>query len=224
MPLLPVARAKKVTFYKVRLLPWAEEAALLGLDPATVALLGERVEAARAALDAQQRARSQYRTATQAARDLVAEMCELGAGMIQTIRATAATEGERTWTRAMLPPPAGRSKTPPPGQPSNLRVTLRAGDGSLELRWSCRNPRGSKGTIYEVRRQDGPDRPMVFLATVGKKKFVDATVPRGGAAEIVYEITAVRSPRRGVANRFLVNFGVDAQLAQQASAAVRQAA
>ena len=74
----------------------------------------------------------------------------------------------------------------------------------LNLKWECRNPRGSSCTTYEIWRQtDGG--PFVGLARSGKKSFVDQTIPPG-TVQLVYQIQAVRSTA-GTAARFSVNFG-----------------
>ena len=88
--------------------------------------------------------------------------------------------------------------------------------GQVRLAWKCKNPRNSEGTIYEVRRKlhraGEPDfGPLDFLASTGKKRFTDSTVP-AGTATILYEVTAVRSTRRGPVATHLVQLGVTGKL------------
>jgi hypothetical protein len=47
---------------------------------------------------------------------------------------------------------------------------------------------------------------MEFVAAVGAKSFTDTTIP-AGAARVVYQITALRSTRRGEPAQFAVRFG-----------------
>ena len=47
----------------------------------------------------------------------------------------------------------------------------------------------------------------MHVGIAGGKKFTDATLPAGGGP-VTYKIVAVRSTAIGVANEFIVNFGV----------------
>jgi hypothetical protein len=103
-----------------------------------------------------------------------------------------------------------RSPVPPPGTPFKFSVAL-AGDGSLTLTWKCDNPKGSTGTIYQVwRRIAGPvsTGELTYLGVTGKKLFVDSTIP-AGAAQITYEIQAVRSTSVGEFAQYTVSFGTN---------------
>ena len=96
------------------------------------------------------------------------------------------------------------SPLPPPGKPERLKVAL-DGDGSLILTWACDNPKGSRGTTYEIYRQlDGGER--IYLATTGQKRFRDYRLPRGATA-IVYHLRAARSTKFGAWTQFPVSIG-----------------
>jgi hypothetical protein len=99
---------------------------------------------------------------------------------------------------------AKRSPMAPPGKPDDFRVTLWV-DGSIELRWKCANPVGAHGTMYQVSRRIG-DGPLAYLASSGKKKFRDATIPEG-ASRLTYQVQAVRSTAVGPVAEYVVNFG-----------------
>lgn len=96
------------------------------------------------------------------------------------------------------------SPLPPPGQPSQFKIRL-DGDGSLILSWKCDNPKGSRGTQYELYRSVAGGE-FGFLGTVGKKRFRDHSLPEG-AAGVVYKLRATRSTKVGAWAEFHVPFG-----------------
>lgn len=96
---------------------------------------------------------------------------------------------------------------PQPGTPTSFKVTLNA-DGSLDLGWKCKNPPGSRGTIYQVWRKIGAGE-FTYVGGTGARKFVDSTVP-AGTAGVTYQLQAVRSTAVGDWAQFNVNFGMTA--------------
>jgi hypothetical protein len=125
--------------------------------------------------------------------------------MIMQIKSKATSDGKSVYPKASLPMPAAHSPIGAPGQPTGLKVVLHT-QGEIELKWKCPNPKGSEGTMYEIQRKIG-DGPNVPLGTVGKKRFVDETLPRG-TAYAMYSIRAIRSTRRGAVATFNVFLGV----------------
>lgn len=208
--LIPNSRLGKVQFYEDHLPPWLTNTEAIGLTAEAMAEFGGRVTAARAAYDAQQAAINAARAATAAFHEAVRHMHgDPGGGsdLIRTIRAHAEMTGDaNVYTLAQIPPPAPPGKTPPPGTPTDLRVSLLQG-GALRLAWKCKNPAGTSGTVYEVMRRVGAGGQMQYVGSVGTKSFLDETLPAGSAG-VVYQITAVRSTRRGDPAQFLVSFGV----------------
>ena len=97
------------------------------------------------------------------------------------------------------------SPRPAPGTPSDFGIKL-SGDGSLTLTWTCKNPKGSTGTMYQVYRRTTATGEFTYLGGAGEKKFVDATVP-AGTARVTYQIQAVRSTAVGPWAQFNVTFG-----------------
>ena len=53
---------------------------------------------------------------------------------------------------------------------------------------------------------DMPGSAMQYLGATGSKSFVDDTIP-AGAKGLRYQVTALRSTRRGAPARFGVRFG-----------------
>ena len=205
--ILPQGAVAKVEFFESHAGAWADRALEIGSTPAAVALVADRTVAARAAYEAQSLAHQQAMAATQAFHDAVAAMTEAGTIVIQQVKTKAAGDGnDDVYPLAMLPAPARPSRVPPPGMPSGFSATLRP-NGSLLLKWRCKNPAGSSGTMYQVARRVGEHGVFEGVGVVGVKSFVDATVP-AGVASVTYQIVAVRSTAAGVAARFVVNFGV----------------
>lgn len=112
---------------------------------------------------------------------------------------------------AMIDAPSKGAPIAEPGKPDNFRFALDA-LGQLTLSWTCKNPRGSTGTMYQIRRKIVGDAhsEFEFLAVVGTKKFADETIPAGTKAAI-YEIQAIRSTKTGPVATFNVNFGTNGQ-------------
>lgn len=104
--------------------------------------------------------------------------------------------------------PAKRQPMPAPGKPDKFKLVL-SQSGSLTISWVCDNPRGSKGTIYQVsRRIDGPggQGPFEYVGSAGVKRFVDVTLP-AGATNITYRVQAIRSTKVGPVAEYNVNIG-----------------
>lgn len=212
MGIVPENTSPRIAWYRAHLAPWMEHAAELGLPPEQVTLLEEKVAAASAKLARQFAAQQAAKTATASLRAAMADLSELGSSMIQTIRARAANEGDQIYFKAVVPKPADPSPIPAPGTPTNF--TLRLGQiGDLEIKWKCKHPKGSEGTMYEIKRQLG-NGPVSIIAIVGKKKFYDDTIP-AGTASVTYRITAFRSTRRGECGIFPVFLGVDGIITQE---------
>ena len=100
---------------------------------------------------------------------------------------------------------AAPAPMPAPGTPTRFGITL-SPLGSLELSWKCANPRGSTGTMYEVWRRIGGGE-LTYLGGSGKKRFTDNTLP-AGSSNVMYQVQAVRSTKRGECAQYNVNFGV----------------
>lgn len=205
MRVVPRNRQPQVQFFITHLPKWAADPEAIGTTPEMVATLADQTEAARLALMEQRAAQQAAQSATLRARLAIDAMATTGAAIILQIRSKAQTEGRDVYTLASLRSPAKPSPIGKPGLPTEFAYTLDA-RGALLLRWKCKNPRGSVGTIYEVHRRIGLNGELTFLGTTGQKRFVDTTIP-AGTARIVYQIRAIRSTTRGDFAMFNVNFG-----------------
>jgi hypothetical protein len=200
MRVVPRSKSSRIEFYETRVAKWIENAEALGVSPELVAELAAKTAAARDAFKAQQRARDIARGKTAAMNNAIRTMANLGAATMQQIRTHALTAGPGVLSLALLLPPEKGSPMPPPGKPDNLKVDLMG--GWLALSWTCDNPPGSVGTMYQLQRRiDGG--PMSFLGISGAKSFVDQTVP-AGTTRIEYQIQSVRSTLLGGRNLFNV--------------------
>jgi hypothetical protein len=197
----------RIGFFKSHVGKWAENAAALGLTEAEVATMAAKTEATRAALAAQRAAQQAARSATLMMRQADREMSRMGRSILQRIRGQAAVAGNSVYALASVRPPKKGSKIAPPGKPSAFTIELQE-IGWLTLRWTCKNPRGSTGTIYHVWRAPGIDQPFQYLGAVGERKFVDQRLP-AGAARIVYKVQAMRSTAVGEAAEQTVNLASD---------------
>lgn len=205
MRVVPRNKQPQVQFFMTHLPKWTANAEAIGTTPQMVATMADQTEAARAALVEQQMAQQAARNATLKCQIALERMATTGAAILLQIRSRAQTEGAGVYSLASLTAPAKASPIGAPGTPTEFTYTLDA-RGALKLRWKCKNPRGSVGTMYQVSRRLGFDGPLVQLGLSGTKRFIDDTIP-AGASQIVYQIQAIRSTAVGPAALFNVNFG-----------------
>ena len=136
--------------------------------------------------------------------------------MVSTIQSFALSTGDpNVYNLAEIPAPQPSSAAPPPGTPESLRVELLQ-NGALKLGWKCNNPDGTQGTIYEVKRQTAGQAEAAWIGSTGVREFVDDTLSMD-ASPVQYEITAVRSTKRGNPANFTVKFGTGGVLMVSAS-------
>jgi hypothetical protein len=189
---------------------WAERAEEIGTTPELVAQLAAQVDEAREALRAKAAAVAAAQSATLRAKSAREAMLTTGATIISQVRAKAATGGTGIFFRAMIDAPQEPSPVGKPGQPTGFRHTLLQ-DGALRLTWTCKQPRGATGTIYQVYRQIGMSGPFKFLGPTGERRFEDDTIP-AGTSVLMYRVNAMRSTSVGLPGDYLVNFGGTSRL------------
>lgn len=206
MRVIPKTAAKKISFIRSHLAAWTAHAEELGLSADEIAELNARLAAAQQAFDSQRAAQLAARSATLAFHGAAAALAKVGASAVLKIRATARGKDPRKiYPLASLPVPKKGSPIGAPGRPDDFHVQLRE-LGQLLLKWKCKHPRNSEGTVYEIWRSiDGGE--FTFLNVTGKKRYTDSTLP-AGAKTATYRVTAMRSTRRGKAGGHVVNLGV----------------
>ena len=207
MSIVPQTELGKIEFYEQHIQSWTDNAAALGVDPATLASLATLITTARAAATAAGDARNAAKAATQTFYNGVGAMHEVGAEIIAEIKNHAkSTNDPGVYSIAKIPPPKTPAPVPPPGVPEAFRVQLLQ-SGAVKLSWKCANPPRAQGTVYEIARRTGASGAFTPVATVGERSFTDLTVP-AGVASVTYRITAQRSTTSGQPANFLVNFGI----------------
>jgi hypothetical protein len=211
MTIVPETRKGKISFYQTHVPKWAEDPASIGVTPEAVATLADLVSEARDAYTAHSQAQQTAQAATQRFHDAVQRMHRGiggGANLLQQIKTFAAITGDKeVYVRAWISAPArpGRpGSAAAPGMPHGFEVELLQ-IGWAKLTWKCDNPRGSVGTVYEIRRQLNNQGTFHYIATVGsEKRFIDQSLPTG-THTCIYEVTALRSTRRGKPARYMFN-------------------
>ena len=206
MGVVPSKPILKVQFYEDHLATFTENSTAVGLTTTECTELGTKASAARSAYDEQQVAIQAAKAATELFHNTVNALGTFGAGLIKKVRAKAELTGDlNVYVLAQIPAPATPSPRPAPGKPANLKVSL-DDNGALGLGWTCPNPAGTSGTIYQVYRAVGASEDFAYLGGVGTKKFTDDTVP-AGATRLTYRIQAARSTAVGPWATFVVSFG-----------------
>jgi hypothetical protein len=207
MSLVPRTVADRIQYYETQLPAWANVAEAIGSTPEEIAAVQDITADAREAYAQQQAAQAAAQAATIRLRNALAKMQTLGSAVIVRARVKAQTSGDpAVYSMARIPVPEKGSPLAEPGTPSGFKVQLQQ-DGTLELGWTCENPAGSSGTIYEIFRSDaGPGGRFAYIGNTGAKKFTDARIP-AGASQVTYKLQAVRSTKVGACAFFNVNFG-----------------
>lgn len=213
MGIAPRKPAERVLFYvnKTKATgPWKVNATGIGSSATAVDALNALALAAQAALADQQAKQDAARTATQTAKQAVAAMSVNGAEVIAAIKAKALVAGDSIYALADIPAPATPSPVGAPGTPTDFKVELVQG-GALVLSWRCPNPANAQGTVYQIARKigAGPGAAAVIIGSVGTRSFVDDSVPATAAAAggVTYQVTAIRSTKKGLLGQTLVEFG-----------------
>jgi hypothetical protein len=79
--------------------------------------------------------------------------------------------------------------------------------GWLTLSWKCDSPANGAPPMYELWRELNGVGPFELLAFVGKRKWVDKTLPAGGAGSVTYQVRAIRAGRAGEPARYPIGLG-----------------
>lgn len=186
-----------------------EHAAEIGLSEAEAQAFIAETQAARTRLLEQAAAQEAAKVATQRAVDAIAKLEKAAGRMVAKVRAFAGTAESPTavYAAAQIAPPATPSPQKPPAQPTRLAVTLNASVGALALSWKARNPAGTSGTAYIIRRRLPGEDAFTFVGISGVKAFVDETLPVG-VESVQYTVQGQRANSTGPVSSILtVNFG-----------------
>ena len=205
MGIIPKGRTKRITWYIAHAARWAEDPVGIGSSIEQVAALEAAVEEARLARIEQERAQSVALTATARLQSAIKTMSRLGSCVMMQIRIKAGVNDPSVYGKAWVPKPRKKSRMGEPGKPRGFTFTLEQ-IGWVTLRWKCNNPKNAVSTLYHVHRQLNGSGAFVYLGAVGKKKFVDETLP-AGTVSVTYQVQAMRSTGRGPLARFYISLG-----------------
>ncbi len=188
--------------------PWVTNAAGIGVAPATAATFKTQAIAARDAYTAKLTADEAARIAAVNLSSAVRTARTSAADIIRTVKAFAqsSADPDTVYNLALIPAPAKPTPAAPPGTPGDIRAVLNT-DGSITLRWKATNPKGTSGTIYNVRRKVEGESVFTFIGATGTRSFIDGSLP-AGPANAVYTIQGQRSTVVGQpSSPFTVLFG-----------------
>lgn len=196
-----------INFCEQHVGPFSTNAAAIGLQSQQANAYKNATDAARQAFNAAAAARAASEAATRAQTEAVRTLRNLNGDLVRIIRGFAgqAPDPNEVYRLSEINPPAPPTPLAPPGTPTDFTVGLNA-DGSITLKWKCKNPSGTNGVVYSLRRRSGTGAYM-YLGATGTKDYTDATIP-AGTANVTYEVQAQRSGSRGQPSQFTVQFGV----------------
>lgn len=189
--------------------PWTENADEIGLDNEIATEYAQTVLAYQTAAAAAEAARLAAETATREASLAFTAMRRAVTANVSTIRTFAQRQAnpDAVYSLADVTPRQDPSTLPPPGQPTNLSVSLITATGALQLSWKCVNPVGASGTSYIIRRKLPTETAFTFVGVTGERRFVDNTF-NAGPDRVEYNVQAQRADSAGpVSEVFVINFG-----------------
>ena len=206
MGVMPVTKVGRIEFCEAHVGPFGVNHAAIGTTSTAVTDLQTKTVAARAAFNAQQAAQNAAKAATNSLRIAMLALTDATADVIKQIKTQAAIVGDSVYSLSEIPAPATPGPVGAPGKPEAFKVVLQP-NGSLKIGWSCANPVGCHGVIYQIWRKVDATEAYQYLGGAGKREFVDTTVP-SGVPSVMYQVQGTRTTSVGVANDFMVNFGV----------------
>jgi hypothetical protein len=181
---------------------WRRHAPQIGVQPAEAEGFAESTDALVAARAAEEAAKRALTYATDQRRQIEALARKRAALIIAEVRVHAERAGqgnpsaaERVYALAGIDAPREASPLPAPETPWIAGTKMNSSTGHLTLRLGARQPRNSRGTMYQATRlwtgASGQSR-REGLPLTATRTLVDATLP-AGPREVQYELRAIRS-------------------------------
>jgi hypothetical protein len=181
-------RLKKLQWLEARTAAWSTAGGDIGLSDDQTSQLATQVTAARAAFNAAELQRAQSKAATGTWHEAIDEAAEFGAALVNTIKAFArATSDPGVYSTAMVSPSDPPVPSGAPDEPTNVRTQV-LNTGAVEIAWDGTL---ANRTFYEVFRRIPGQSAEVLIASIGKTKFADETVP-AGHGKVWYSVRARR--------------------------------
>ena len=207
MPVLPAKIQDLLDFCDGHTTTFTTNAAAIGLSSGAAISFKNATDKAKADYKAALLADDVKRAAFSTSQQSVKTLRKIAADTIAAIKAfaDAATVPSVVYNLAQIPIPATPGPIPAPGTPTDFTAGIEP-SGAITLRWRCVNPFGGGGTVYEIQRKSGTGNFSV-VGIVGTRSFTDTSLAAGSTG-VMYQITAIRTTLRGIANIFVVNFGV----------------
>jgi hypothetical protein len=202
---MPREKVAKIEFCEERTALWNSNAVPMGSTAPAITAWAAKVAAARAAYVAQKEAQNTAKSATNTFNLALDAMVNATANVIKQVKTQAALTGDAVYSLADIPVPATPAPKPAPGKAEAFSATIED-NGALFLKWACPNPVGTSGTLYQIYRKVDGETEFTYLGGAGEKEFTDDTLP-AGAAQIMYQIQAVRSTAVGPWATFVVTIG-----------------
>jgi hypothetical protein len=199
--IVPTSRLGKLSFYEAHLSPWAVNAAALNFSVDQINDITALTDAARAAYTAKEAAADAAKAATEAFYESVANMHNLGSGLISSVKTKAKLDDNPgLYQLAQIPSPADPVPAGDPVAPTALSATLEPG-GAIGLSWE-----GSvaQRQFFSVWRSVGQSQQQaVQIGSVAAKSFIDNGVQRG-TEQAIYYVRAQRDNRISQPSQLLV--------------------
>jgi hypothetical protein len=185
---LPDTRIQKLQWLEARIDAWVDSATEIGISAEQSAEMASRITAARSAFNNAELVRAQSKASTGSWYSAIDNAVELGSALVDTIKAYArANNDPSVYATAMVSPNDPPSPSGAPDVPENLK-TMVLNTGAVEISWE-----GSLAnrTYYEVFRRLPGQGVEGLVASIGKTRFVDETIPAGNGA-VWYSVRARR--------------------------------
>lgn len=196
MPSSPIRRADFALWGQAHAENFVSVGPAVGLSVTEVQRFADAFARLQVAAVARDRAREAARAATAALKEAYAEAKLVTGATLRRVRLFAEdTNNPQVYQLARIAAPASPAPAPPPGTPTGFALKLE-NTGAVTISFRCKNPPGTTGTSYIVRRKLPGQRGFSIVGATGKKRFTDTTLP-AGVASAEYTVQGLRSGSLG---------------------------
>lgn len=228
MSVIPDKKVEQVQFCEAHAPTWATNATAVGLTTSQCTAFTALTTAARKAYNDAQAAKQAYHAAvTEQNQRIAAAISGIGGAsdLIRFIKTFAENTANpnAVYAIAQIPPPAIPQPAPPPGEPTDISVTLES-NGAITLKWKAVNAAANAGTFFSITRKLAGEGAFTLVGNTGAKSFTDGTLVQGTAGA-AYIIQGHRGTTNGKPSEQIgVQFGVSGPGIAVTGATVRMAA
>lgn len=192
MGTVPQTKVGRIEFFEDHLAVWAADPTSIGIAATDVVDLSVKVDAARAAYETAHASRNQAKADTEGQDDAIADMYDLGADLIKTIRAYAQkTNNPTVYQTAQIPAPKPPSPVGKPDAPTEVAAEINA-FGYAVIKWKGNR---TGGTYYILERQltpvSGAPEAWAYAGSSTANDYTDTTIPVGFQT-VTYRVFARR--------------------------------